>query len=55
LNEELLKIFNELLEEWEDANYDCIQEFSTDSSRDYKELEQRKQNYIERFSKALNK
>lgn len=54
MNEELLKIFNELLEAWEEAEIGIIQEYSTNSDRDYKVLSKEKNDYIERFTKVLN-
>jgi hypothetical protein len=52
LKEELLNIFLELFEEWENAEEICINDRGDVS--EYEELETRKNKYIERFNKALN-
>jgi hypothetical protein len=52
LKDELLKIFLEVLEEWEDAEEVIINDRGNVS--EYVELEERKQEYIERFKKELN-
>lgn len=52
LKEELLNIFLELLEEWENVEEVSINDRGDVS--EYEELEERKNKYIERFNKALN-
>lgn len=51
LKEELLKIFLEVLEEWEDAEEVIINDRGDVS--EYEELEERKNKYIRRFNDAL--
>lgn len=53
MKEELLKIFLEVLEEWEDAEEVIINDRGYIS--EYEELEIRKNKYIERFSNELEK
>jgi hypothetical protein len=51
---ELLKIFMELLDEWESAEDIVINDRDTSIECDeYEELEKRKKEYIKRFNKAL--
>ncbi|WP_181246055.1 MULTISPECIES: hypothetical protein [Clostridium] len=52
MKEELLNIFLELLEEWENVEEVSINDRGDVS--EYEELEERKNKYIERFNKALN-
>ena len=53
MKEELLKIFNELLDKWESAEYAWVNEHGI--LNDYDEIEKEKQEYINKFNKALER